>query len=181
MSSMSGATVKARMVLVPLVAVLIAIGCDSGTAATGTVRPSADRADEIQITWDGVDCVHEGATELAAGPIALTFVNPSDQYAFVHMTGKAGDDDQFLDAEEAQELMDHMFARVAAPALTGGADPLAASAPTWAIEVPGSTHVSEPGETFVWEGELEPAHYHTFCGRARPHLDYQGFTLAVAG
>jgi hypothetical protein len=155
------------------------------TTQPTTIAP-ATTADEIQLTWDGADCVHEGTTELAAGPITLTFVNASDQYAFVYMAGKAGDDDQFLDGVEAQELMDHLFAQVAAPALTGGGDPLvdqrsAASAPTWAIEVPGSTHVSEPGETFVWEGELEPAHYHTFCGRARPHLDYRGFTLTVTG
>jgi hypothetical protein len=134
---------KAKSILASIVVVLFAVGCGSGDDTNGT--GTADSGNEMQLTFDGDSCVYEGATELAAGPTTLTFINASEEFAFFEMLSIPGD-------ETAQDLIDYEFA---------DGEPSSKFHPSW---TEGVAYKSNNGGTFVWEGELEPAIHSVVCG-----------------
>ena len=133
---------KAISILASIVVVLFAVGCGSGDDTNGT--GTADSGNEMQLTFDWDSCVYEGATELAAGPTTLTFINASEELAFVEIGSIPGD-------ETAQDVIDYI-----------GEEPSSKFHPRWTEEVAYKSISS--GETFVWEGELEPAIHSVVCG-----------------
>jgi hypothetical protein len=162
---------KAKSILASIVVVLFAIGCGSGDDTNGT--GTADSGNEIQLTFDGDSCVgampsdcsrtcvYEGATELPAGPITLTFINATDEHAFVEIGWLTGD-------ETAQDVIDYI-----------GEEPTGKFHPYWTEEVAFS--FVEPGDTFVWVGELEPAIHNVVCGMPRPNRVWLGSVFTVTG
>jgi hypothetical protein len=162
---------KAKSVLASIVVVLFAIGCGSGDDTNGT--GTADSGEEIQLTFDGDSCdggldcsrtcVYEGATELAAGPTTLTFINATDELAYVEIVWHTGD-------ETAQDVSDYL--RLV---------PSGKHRPYWSEAVPGSYKTIPPGETFVRELEFEPAIHHIVCGMSDPNRVWLGSVFTVTG
>jgi hypothetical protein len=103
----------------------IGAGIDRGCAVRDRMwirrRHERDRngglGGEIELTFDGDHCAYEGATDLAAGPTTLTFVNASDDFAFFHLTRNTGD-------ETAQDVIDYI-----------GEEPSSNMAPPWSSDV----------------------------------------------
>ena len=150
---------KAKSVLASIVVVLFAIGCGSGDDTNGT--GTADSGNKMHLTFDGGSCVYEGATELAAGPTTLTFINASEEFAFFEIGSIPGD-------ETAQDLIDNI-----------GEEPSSKYHPDWTEEV--AYKFIRSGETFVWEGELEPAIHNVVCGMSRPNRVWLGSVFTVTG
>ena len=150
-------------VLATVAAVLLAIGCGSGDDTSGTGTADANPADALQLTFDGDSCAYEGPTELAAGPATLTFINSSDEPAFMEIAWHTGD-------ETAQDAIDYV-----------GEEPTSKFHPSWTREVLGAYNVIEPGETFLWEGELEPAIHQIVCGMSSPNRVWLANVVTVTG
>lgn len=151
-----------KMALAVVVA-LLAIGCGSGDDTSGTGTADANAANEIQLTFDGDGCAYEGPNELAAGPATLTFINLSDESAFMEVVWHTGD-------ETAQDAIDYV-----------GEEPTSKFHPSWTMEVPGAYNVVQPGETFLWEGEFEPAIHQIVCGMSWPNRVWLASVVTVTG
>ncbi len=99
----------------------------------------------LRLTFDGESCTYEGATELTPGPVELTFLNESEVSAAVAMSR----------IEEGHTLQDVVDAI--------GPEPGTEEAPSWMRHL-GTWRPVAPGESYLWEGDLNVGLYAMVCG-----------------
>ena len=128
---------------------------------TTTTSEPPVAARPLRLVFDGEGCTYDGPMELAAGPVDLSYTNLSEGRASIAFNRHTGD-------ETIQDAIDHF-----------GAGPSPIPCPSWKSDVV-RTSVA-PGDTFSWEGELEPAIYHMVCYRMPPLEVWFGTGLAVGG
>ena len=135
---------------------------------TTTTQPPAKATNEppaaatpLRLVFDGDGCTYDGPVELAAGLVALSYTNLSEERASIAFNRHTGD-------ETVQDAIDHF-----------GAGPSSIPCPSWKIDVV-RTSVA-PGDTFSWEGELEAATYHMVCYRRPPLEVWFGTGFVVEG
>ena len=112
------------------------VGCGASQAET-----------TLQLTFDGESCTYEGPTTLKAGPVTLIFNNnQSERGAAVNLVRHTGD-------ETIQDMID-----------TIGEEPSTGYVPSWVEEL-GTWERVAPGESYTWEGVLEPGIHTMGCAK----------------
>lgn len=119
-----------------LVAALLMTACG--------VSEDAVSEGELHLTFDGESCTYEGPTFLKAGPVTLHFYNDSEGLAEVDLTRHTGD-------ETIQDSIDYI-----------GEEPSLRPAAPWMQDI-GYWPLIQAGESFIWEGELEPGIHFMVC------------------
>ncbi len=128
-----------------------------------TACVSVDEGIEIRVlrlTFDGESSSYEGPTVLKAGPVTLLFFNESKGMAAVNLVMHTGD-------ETIQDAIDYI-----------GEEPTTKHAPSWTRDL-GTWKTVLPGESFTWEGNLEPGIYHMVCASLMPFGVWFGTGLTV--
>ncbi len=129
-----------------------------------------DKADH-RLTWDGESCTYEGPTELVAGPVAIDFVNESEEVLKVNLMRHTGD-------QTIQDMVDHV-----------GPEPSAVHQPPWVVDlgtwdypVWTEEYPAFTGRTVKWEGDLEAGTYTIVCAQVTPSYGvWFGTGLIVSG
>ena len=119
--------------------------------------------DSLRLTFEGENCTYEGPTELKAGPVELVFFNESDGNA-------APDLVRHIEDETIQDMIDYIGEE---PAI------LPLWLPSWAEHV--AWHTVYAGESWRWEGDLEPGIHSLVCSSISPNLVWFGTGLTVEG
>lgn len=117
------------------------------TACAGSEEVKEDRT--LQLTFDGESCTYEGPTELKPGPVTLLFRNESEGWAAVNLVRHTGD-------ETIQDAIDYI-----------GEEPSTVHHASWTKELGTWTQVRR-GESYTWEGVLEPGIHHMVCASLTP-------------
>ena len=140
----------------------------TATPTTTTAAPTTgtDAVDPVplRLTFDGESCTYEGITELTPGPVELVFLNESDEPAAVNMVS-------IDEGYTIQDAIDDL-----------GPEPSTGHHPSWTREL-GTWQSTAPGDSHVWEGDLEMGLYFMVCARLAPFgIDVWGGTgLTVEG
>jgi hypothetical protein len=124
-------------------------------ASTDTVEPVA-----LRLTFNGESCTYEGATNFTQGPVDLTFVNESEESAAVNLVG-------INEGYTIQDVIDDL-----------GPEPSTGHHPSWTREL-GTWRSTAPGESHLWEGDLEMGLYAMVCVRMSPLGVWFGTGLTV--
>ena len=135
-----------------LIVALLMTACGSGDKAVSD--------GELLLTFDGDSCTYEGPKFLKAGPVTLNFFNESEGGAAVNLVRHTGD-------ETIQDMID-----------TFVEEPSTGHAPSWTSEV-GTWHPIRAGESYTWEGALEPGIHSMVCARIGPLGVWFGTGLTV--
>ena len=141
--------------LVLAVVVLILGACAAGDEGV--------EAGLLRLTFDGESCTYEGPTTHTAGPAVLVFLNESEGRAAVNLVRHTGD-------ETIQDAIDYI-----------GEEPTTRNAPSWTTDVRGVWRPVPAGESFRWEGDLEPGIHVMVCARWSPLGVWFGTGLTVEG
>ena len=118
--------------------------------------------DTLSLTFDGERCTYEGPTEMVAGSVDLVFVNESDGTATVELA-------ELLKDKTAADLIERIQP-----------EPSTKHAPWWTRSL-GTWHAVDPGESHLWEGDLEAGDYSMVCVRIEPLGVWFGTGLSVEG
>jgi hypothetical protein len=147
----------------PVTTVTVATTVTAATTVTTTATTSEPTvaATPLRLKFDGKGCTYDGPEEFAAGPVTLSYTNLSDENAWIAVNRHTGD-------ETIQDAIDHF-----------GDAPSSTPCPSWKRDVVRTS--VEPGDTFSWEGELEPATYHMVCYRYPPLSVWFATGLTVEG
>jgi hypothetical protein len=129
--------------------------------ATATM-PDAVEPVLLQLTFDGASCTYEGPTELTPGPVELIFYNESEGSAATNMIS-------IHDGYTIQDVIDDL-----------GPEPSTKHHPPYTREL-GTWRVILPGESHLWEGNLETGPYAMVCVRMSPLGVWFGTGLTVEG
>jgi len=144
---------KIFVVIISLLIVALSINaCGSGDKAVSD--------GELFLTFDGDSCTYKGPTLLKAGHVTLVFFNESEETAAAGLGRHTGD-------ETIQDVIDYI-----------GEEPDTKDSPTWSREL-GAYQGVPAGESFRWEGDLEPGIHHIVCINMVPHLVWFGTGLTV--
>ena len=116
----------------------------------------------VELTFDGGSCMYQGPENMQGDRITVIYFNRSDvtnvsNFVRLQEDKTKADLDEYYGAEETTS--EHH--------------------PTWTAEVAGYYARIEPGETYVWEGEIEPGVHFLVCGEAMPLLVYKGGVFTV--
>jgi hypothetical protein len=140
------------LVIIAILAALLLTACASG---------DDDIEDGVlHLTFDGESCTYRGSTTLKAGPVTLLFFNESEGRGAVDLVRHAGD-------ETIQDALDYF-----------GEEPSTSLRPTWARGL-GTFRDIPAGESYTWEGVLEPGIHHMVCVRWTPYGVWFGTGLMV--
>jgi hypothetical protein len=100
------------------------------------------------LSFDGENCTYEGQTEFAAGPVTFLFFNESEGDAGAALLRHHGD-------KTIQDMLDTFvdgYSEVLRPAWVSLVDPTLRYVP--------------PGESYTWEGVLDPGIHTALCAPA---------------
>lgn len=119
--------------------------------ATTTTKGLAE-AVSLNLRFDGENCTYDGPNELKAGPVTLDFHNEIEAtdievWASANLLRHVGN-------ETIQDMIDYI-----------GPEPTTKHHPSWSQEILGVWHSTPTGESFHWEGELEPGVHTMVCAR----------------
>ena len=109
----------------------------------------------LQLEFDGENCVYSGPAEVEQGPITFTYLNNSENWAYVNLLRHTGD-------QTIQDAIDHI-----------GEEPSQQRTPGWSDEYEGLASSVAPG-TYTWEGDLLPGTHHMICANRNPLGVYFG-------
>ena len=161
-----------RPFVMAVIAGLLVYGCsqsddatsDETTTTTTAPTTTTDAVDPVplSLTLNGESCTYEGATELTPGPVELVFLNESEGSAAVNMVSI--DQDYTI-----QDVIDDL-----------GPEPSTGHHPSWTREL-GTWRSTAPGESHLWEGDLEMGLYAMVCARPSPLGVWFGTGLTVEG
>ena len=129
-------------------------GCGSDSGESAEVR-------DMRLVYDGESCVYEGGDTLVAGTISLEFDNQSFHTAAMNMVRHAGD-------ETIADMIEYI-----------GDEPSPKHAPMWTRDIPDVWRLVAAGESYRWEGELEPSIHTLVCAQVDPIGVYFGAGLTV--
>ena len=115
----------------------------------------------LRLTFDGESCTYEGPTALTAGPVALVFLNESEERAGVNLMRHRGN-------ETIQDMIDYI-----------GEEPSLVTQPPWVHDDYGVWRSIHAGESYRWEGDVEPGVHSMVCIRAQPKFVWFGTGLTV--
>jgi len=115
----------------------------------------------LELTFDGENCVYKGPSEIEAGPITFIYLNESEKSAYVNMLQHTGD-------KTIQDAIDYI-----------GEEPSTKHHPDWTLEIPGFFRSVSAGNSYTWEGELEPGIHHMICANVTPLGVYFGGGFTV--
>ena len=133
-------------------------GCASD-GTSGSSEPSEVR--DMRLVYDGETCVYEGGEMLAAGPVSLELENQNDGYAAMNMVRHAAD-------ETIADMQEYI-----------GEEPSSKHAPSWSREVRDVWRPTPAGETYRWDGEVEPGIHTLVCAQTSPLGVYFAAGLTV--
>ncbi|WP_062206003.1 hypothetical protein [Demequina salsinemoris] len=144
--------------LVALVAAALA-GCGPGDGISAEDY-TIDGVVQLDVTFDGADCVYDGPAELPAGPAHLTFHNDGDAYGATNLVG-------LDEGYTIQDVIDDI-----------GPEPGRSHHPEWTFEK-GTYYPTAPGAVYEWDGKLEPGLYAIACTYSEPLQVWFGAGLTV--
>ncbi len=144
----------------------VPMGEPTATLVLPTATPKPTSCEKVEgiclwLSFDGESCTYEGPTEFKKGGVTLLVINESAAGASVNLVRHTGD-------ETIQDAIDHI-----------GEEPSSKHHPSWTIEIPGVWKRVPPGESYTWEGILEPGIHTMVCARLNPFGVWFGTGLTV--
>jgi hypothetical protein len=104
----------------------------------------------LELSFDGETCTYKGPTDIKPGSVTLLFLNESEGGALAGLVRHKGD-------KTIQDMRDRFVE-----------EPITEHGTAWAIPINWGWRGVPPGESYVWEGDLEPGIHTLVCARITP-------------
>lgn len=127
----------------------------SATPVPPTKTPNPTSCEEVagiclELSFDGETCTYKGPMDTKPGSVMLLFLNESEGGALAGLVRHKGD-------KTIQDMKDRFVE-----------EPITEHGTPWAISINWPWRGVPPGESYVWEGELEQGIHTLVCARITP-------------
>ena len=138
----------------------------SATPVPPTKTPNPTSCEEVEgdcleISFDGETCTYKGPTDIKPGSVTLLFLNESEGGALAGLVRHKGD-------KTIQDMKDRFVE-----------EPITEHGTPWTIPINLPWRGVPPGESYVWEGDLESGIHALVCARITPYGVWFGAGFSV--
>lgn len=146
----------------------------TATPVPPTDTPEPTSCEEVEgvcldLTFDGESCTYTGPMEFKTGPITLLFFNESELPEEFDSEGMAA---AGLLKHRGNKIIQDMIDYI-------GVEPSTETRPWWSEEIYGVYKYIYAGDSYTWEGNLEPGIYTMVCVKGNPFGVWFGTGLTV--